>query len=140
MATFYEDIPTFEEFKSDLKSINPDGDLRVAYDRLRWYLDPTNEQLTDDGDQITWSMIRKKYKEHIAWWKHSYGQREEKYIGNEDKKLKKNIYDFIGGGYYNREWIISKGNMERDDYLFGKVSIQYLAKQLNNFKSKFTKQ
>jgi len=64
--------------------------------------------------------ILKKYTDHINWWNYSLKKTDgQRYLkeSNEAKRLE--IEEFISREMYNREWRVSKGNLERDHYLFG---------------------
>ena len=128
-------IPQFKKFKEDLMKICPDGDLQATWSKLDYVLDYNKDH---EGNELTYEYIMRKYSEHIRWWNHTYGRGGDlKYVKAKDLEKKKILYDFLSEEKYNDEWIIQKGDISRDQYLFGEFSISYLKKLKDHFVSQF---
>ncbi len=126
------DVPSFEDFREEIMTIYPEGDLLKSFSRLKWYIE--NEKVCPDGTPITYRLIMDKFASHIKAWNMVYGSRDPKYWGKGAQTKRKNLWDFIGLQLYEREFVISVGNGNRSSYLFGEFSISYLKKRLEEFK------
>ena len=125
-------IPSYEQFLDDVRKIYPDGtDLPKAYNRIVWYIE--NETMRSDGSPVTYKIIMDKFAAHIRSWNIQYGSRDPKFRGKDAEEKRKNIWDFVGSRWYEREFSISAGSNERDTYLFGPFTKKYLKEQLDKF-------
>ena len=125
-------IPSFEVFRQEIKKIYPAGNLLKTYDRIVLLVE--NERSFADGTPITYRLIMKTFSAHIQAWNMQYGEREAKYIGRDAEEKRKSLWDFIGLKWYEREFGASSGQRERNKYLFGDFSIDYLKQRLVEFK------
>jgi len=132
-----ENIPPYPDFLDDIRKIYPDGtDLLKAYNRIKWYIE--HEPFCADGTPLTYRLIMDKFSAHIRAWNLQYGGREKKYQGKDAEEKRKNIWDFVGMRWYEREFSVSVGSGERDDYLFGPFTKAYLKEQISYFDKKLT--
>ena len=74
-----------------------------------------------------------KFASHIKNWNAKYGSRDPKYVGKGEEEKRKNLWDFIGMRYYEREFSMTGAYNERDDYLFGSFSKSYLQQVITEF-------
>jgi hypothetical protein len=128
-------IPSFDIFRQEIMRIYPEGDLMSAYQRIEYCIE--NEKFCADGTRITYRLIMDKFASHIRQWNIKYGSREPKYIGKADEEKRKDIWDFVYLKWYEREFITSLGQGEKNKYLFGDFPLNYLNKQLATFKKRF---
>lgn len=127
-----DDIPGFEVFREEMKRIYPEGDLYKAYGRLKWYIE--NERFCADGTALTYRLIMEKFAGHIRQWNVKYGSRDPKYVGRAEEEKRKDLYEFLGARYFDREFISFASGTERNEYLFGGFTADYLNQQLAVFK------
>jgi hypothetical protein len=133
MTEFIEGTPPFQQFKNDVIPIFSDGNLQQAYDQLITLLECGKRD--SNGNVVTWGHILKKYTDHINWWNYSFKKTEAAgYLKESNRAKRLEIEEFISREMYNREWRVSKGNLERDTYLFGSLPIDNLKAQLQNFR------
>lgn len=133
MPEFIESEPTIQQFKNDVVPVFADGNLDQAYDSLISML--RSGKTDSKGNPLTWSYILKKYQAHIEWWNFSFKKTEiAGYLKESNRAKRLEIEEFIVREFYNREWRIAKGSMERDKYLFGDIPIDNLKAQLQNFR------
>jgi len=130
---FIEAIPTKEQFKADVFPIFPDGDLNSAYNELVRLLEIPDKK-DDKGRPLVWSYILMKFKKHHDQWNFLYGQRDQKYLKDRDRDKRQDIYDFLNKELWVREYEVHKGSAERNNYLFGKLPLNNLMAQLQNFR------
>jgi len=134
MTEFIEAIPSQDQFRRDLLPIFPDGDLDVAYNLLVAILGE-NKTSTNTHEPVTWPFILKSFEEHHNQWRYLYGkQADAGYLSNKNLEKRKNIQEFLEKESWNRDYPIQKGTIARNDYLFGKLPIENLMKQLSDFK------
>ena len=133
MPDFIEGIPSEDQFRRDLLQIYPEGDLTAAHNALTELLENGYEQ-TSDHKPLTWSHILMKFKQLHEQWQFNFGTKDTKYLKDRDREKRLDIYDFIQRKYWNREFPIKKGSLERDKYLFGNIDIHNLKAQLQNFR------
>jgi len=126
------DVPPFEIFRQEIKKIYPEGDLSKTYQRILWYIE--NEKICSDGCPLTYQLIMVTFAAHIRQWNSQYGSRDPKYIGRPEEEKRKNLWDFVGLRWYEREFVISSAQGERNKYLFGTFDIPYLQELLHQFK------
>jgi len=133
--TYDAGIPSFDLFREEVKKIYPEGDLVKSYDRIKWYIE--HEKVCSDGTPLTYRLIMDKFANHIRSWNNQYGDREAKYRGKDADEKRKTLWDFVGMRWYEREFVISSGNSERNKYLFGNFSVVSLKKRLDEFNRRF---
>ena len=125
-------VPSFDEFKARLVKIHAEGDLKLSYQRMLWYF----ENVKIDDKPLTWEFLLGKFKQHIDQWNLLYGNRiGTNYFPTSSLALRKNFYDFLGAKFYEREFITMAGQSERNNYLFGDFTVDYLKNQLKEFKN-----
>ena len=130
------EIPSYEVFCEEIKRIFPEGDLPLSYNRLLWYLENIEYP---DSYLLTWKLLVDKFKQHIDEWNLMYGPKlGTKYFPSKAYALRKNFYEFLGDRFYEREFVTSIGHNERNKYLFGDFTIEYLSMELEQFKKRFT--
>jgi hypothetical protein len=135
MEIIEPEIPSFEVFSNEIKKIFPEGDLALTYQRFLWYL----EYQDIGGKPLTWEFLIDKFKQHIDEWNMMYGPKlGTQYFPTKAYALRKNFYDFLGDKFYEREFVTSVGHGERNKYLFGDFTFDYLQTQLEEFKLKFS--
>ena len=126
--------PSFDEFKERLSEIYADGDLQQTYNRFTWFL----KNMTIEDNPLTSEFLFMKFRQHIDQWNMMYGPKlGTQYFPTKAYALRKNFYDFIGDKLYEREFEIIAGQSERNKYLFGDFTIDYLKKQLELFRKDF---
>lgn len=127
-------VPSFGVFREEIKKIYPEGDLDRTYKRLLWYIE--NEKTCSDGTPITYKLIISKFAAHIKAWNAMYAVRDPKYLGKDSEEKRKNLFDFIGMHWYEREFVAYSGGGDRNKYLFGDFTIDYLSNQLMAIKKR----
>ena len=135
MEIIEPEIPSFDVFREEIKKIYPEGDLNRSFNRILWHIE--NDKFCADGTPITYRLIMDKFAAHIKQWNMKYGIRNPKFLGRAEEEKKKDLYEFIGLKMYEREFVSSAGQGERDKYLFGPFDRKYLMEQIQNFKKKF---
>ena len=129
-------IPLFDVFCEKIKKIFPEGDLPLSYKRLLWYLENIEYP---DGQPLTWKFLIDKFKQHVDEWNLMYVPKlGTQYFPTKAYALRKSFYDFLGDRFYEREFATSIGHNERNKYLFGDFTIEYLSMELEKFKKRFT--
>lgn len=128
------EIPSFEAFREEIRKIHPEGNLLATYERIVYFINHVKS--CGDGTPVTYKLIMNKYAAHIRSWNMVYGSRDPKYWGKDAEEKRKTLWDFLGLRWYEREFVTSVGNGERNRYLFGGFSIDYLRKKLEEFKNR----
>ena len=130
-------FPTLEKFTSDITEIYIEGNIAEQYGRLKTYIEEYG--LKDEkGNRLTYKYVLDKFREHHKWWNHTYGRDGDlKYVKAKDIEKRKNLYDFLGEGLYKNEFSLSKNNLDRNTYLFGDFSLEYLVKLKDQFVNQF---
>lgn len=130
-------IPDYEEFKTEISKIYSIGDMQKGYRDMLFHV---NNFKDPQGNPVTWELIRSQYELHISWWDYMYKKKENSRFLKADAESKRfEISPFIVEKMYNRVWIIARGTKERNDYVFGKLPLEELMKQLKEFKQLWTK-
>jgi hypothetical protein len=129
------EIPSFDIFRQEIMKIYPAGDLTEAYEKIHWYIE--HEKICADGTPISYRLIMDKFAAHIRAWNMKYGSREPKFIGKADEEKRKNLLNFIYMKWYEQEFVPSASQGERNKYLFGNFTEEYLKTKLDEFKRKF---
>jgi hypothetical protein len=125
------EAPSFEELKDRLSEIYAEGDLQQTYIRFTWYL----KNMTIGDKPLTSDFLLMKFKQHIEEWNLMYGAKlGTQYFPTKAYALRKNFYDFMGEKFYEREFLTNVGQGERNKYLFGNFTTDYLKKQLERFR------
>ncbi len=133
------EIPSFDDFKRDIITIYGNGDMEATYTRLVYYLEFLSDNYPTIG-KLTYEFMIEKYRQFINQWNYLYKRKEQKgYLSKEAEVARKNFFDFIGGELFKEEYIIQKGSLTRDRYLFGNIAIEELERQLKVFKTIYTK-
>jgi hypothetical protein len=131
------DIPSFEDFKIRLLNSNSDGDLNLTYNRLSHYINNISDS---QGNPLTYEFIMSKFEAFMNKWKYYYQKQiDQGFTSKDAMHTKKSLYEFLGETMYEQEFIIQKGSIERDRYLFGPFSVVYLKHQLKIFKEIFNR-
>lgn len=130
------DIPSFDDFKDEVRMTFPEGDLQKAYNRIQWYIG--NEKVCSDGTPITYRLIMERFAAHIRQWNARYGRKEQEgYLSKEAEEKRKTLYDFIGSRWYERIFTSPGNHVDRDPYLFGNFPLKYLSEQLTEFQKTY---
>jgi hypothetical protein len=127
---------SIEEFTNKFFNLNPDGDLLYVYKLLSITFENIkheNKYNPATGELYTFNDIVDKYEEYLAYWDAKFGDREEKYIKADDKKM--NPEDFLRIEGFTKSYPIPK--KRRDYYLFGKNNPDKLLNMYNNFIENF---
>jgi hypothetical protein len=128
-------FPSFEVFREEIMKIYPEGNLMRMYERVVTTVS-TGVTCTD-GSPVTYRLLMDKFSDHIRQWNMVYGSRDPRYWGKEAEGKRKTLMDFIALKYYDRVFVTSVGQTERNRYLFGNFSVDYLKKMLEKFKRRF---
>lgn len=120
---------TIDEFENGFWKKNPNGLLKATYELILFHIDKFKDYR---GDDLTFESIERKYDEYLSFYISKFGQREEQYIGEKNKK--KTIYDFVTEQMYKQFFDASTFFPERDPYLFGTDSLKELDEKYNKFK------
>ena len=126
------DIPSFKNFREEIIRIYPEGNLLLAYEKIIHLI--TQVKTCEDGRPITYKLIIDKFTTHISAWNIQYGDREPKYIGRNAEEKRKNLQEFVSLKWYEREFSFFAGKSDRNQYLFGEFTINYLKNRLDKFK------
>lgn len=130
-------IPDFEEFQKEIVKIYSIGDMQKGYKDMLFHI---NNHKDSSGNRLTWEFIRSQYELHISWWDYMYKKKENSRFLKADAEAKRyEISPFIVERMYNRVWVITRGTKERNDYIFGKLPIEELMRQLKEFKQLWIK-
>jgi len=126
-------IPDMNLFRETIFNINPSGNLEDSYKILIDSIDldiKNNSLRPEDNNPYTFNYLIKKYDSYIKWWRHTYGDAEEKYIPKDDRL--KNVYNWINDNTYKEIYSIKKNYL--NDYIFGGFSEEVLLEKLKIFK------
>lgn len=128
-----------QNFIDDLFAINPEGDIDGTLQRLTFQIE--NVRLTN-GDPVTYDLVKQKYHDYIRQWTYKYGRKEkEGFLSSKDPDSKKRtLYEFLGDKMYEKIFEIPKGNLEREDYLFGKGNRNDMYDMADAFKRRYNLQ
>ena len=118
---------SYDEFLERLFRLNPNGDPHVAYRFLQDVLGYGN--LDEEGKEIDFNYIVKKFTEYLNWWNNTFGDREKQFIGKND--LLKELPEWLAEGCYKRRYTIQRKG--RDEYLFGSWEKEELERSLQRF-------
>jgi hypothetical protein len=129
-----KDVPPFEVFLNEIREMYPEGDLHLAYSRIKWYIE--HEKFCTDGTLLSYRFIMDQYAAHIRQWNARYRRKEQEgYLSKDAEEKRKDLYSFIGAKWYERVWTTSNGDMERDRYIFGNFTTPYLSARFDEFKN-----
>ena len=124
---------TLEFFKNDIFSLNPEGVVQDAYDRLLYHL---REILMTNGEKPTYDLIKERYHDYLKVWGYRWGAKEKAGFLPKDQ-VKKTLYEFIGEKMYEQIFQIPKTNQDREEYLFGTENRGELYDQAEQFRKKY---
>lgn len=122
---------TIEYFTNGFFQLNAIGNPKECFSYIA---DLCKTGVKDDGSQITYEWLEEKYKEYLEYWNVTFGSRDQKYVGNKDKKM--SIYDFLYNAKYKESFVIALNHFQdRDPYLFGDDDLKTLSLKVIKFKN-----
>jgi hypothetical protein len=123
---------TKEQF-NDLFLLNPSGNPDHTFQAVEYYME--NDNIDFDDNTVDFKYIYDRYKEYLAWWKDTWGKRDQKFVGKTDKL--KSIYEFLNAGDHKKSFVVTPTN--RIFYLTNNKSISNLKIDLAKFIKRTTK-
>jgi len=129
--------PDTDVFRQTFFNINPIGDFNEAYRVFTIRYEQARDLENPEGNGfITYKYMCKKYIEYINWWNSTFGDKDPKYVGKNDKL--KDPEKFFDDMLYNRIFAVSKTT--KDYYIFGTNTFETLRRKLSIFKKVHLKQ
>ncbi len=129
-------IPTQKQIEDALQTIYVDGrmSLKAVHSTVKFFIE---HRRMEDGSDITWKTLIDSYKAHIDVWNYKHKKAEDDgYLKAIYREERKNLNQFINGELYNRQWIVVKGNQDRDNYLFPNLPLNETTRQRKIFEEK----
>ncbi len=108
-----------EDVLRDIWALNPSGSYEETRIAMNISISTNGYGIgLIDGEPITGSLIYRKYKAYVNYWKQTHGKKDPKYVPK-DQQLK-SIKDFCYAKEYNKHFTIFRTS--RDNYLFRDLS------------------
>lgn len=131
---------TMEQFNK-LNGLQPDYLDGTDPEKAKHYLDSyifNSEKppvRTFDGLILNFDELYNRFDNYVKWWQITYKNRDKQYIKKTEQIA--HIMKFVSTKMYNNKYEVKKD--DRDKYLFGDFSDEYIRKRVKEFKDKIGK-